>query len=395
VKKAKASIVALQAMFDRLLSSFVHPLVAGGEVLVSYPIGPGAMHYFLQATPLDDKVVPTIVRARVEVLRDLLLTATARGLSAEELYLVAALHNVLLASHDDLSDGFRGGARWRHCLAWGLEQLSAVRPCESAETALARHSLLHQVTELTRRDILVTSRLGRRRFLGQDPPKSALVWPRLRKVQQSEQVVPLSRIVPDEDARRALSAVLEQSPLTCLVAWPYDDGVHTAALRFSPAVLAVLASPELCRSVTYRHLELGFGVVGRALAEALVRGVEKSASAGRGAPELSRLAFGLRYVINLQLTHCWTESDPEALVAPFNDPWGDGGDELKRLFFGCAAAALARHDRIGAPHPGDPELSERERRYQIEAADAAGSVLEDAKRQVDWLIPSAAGLLTA
>lgn len=386
-----SSTVALQAMFDRFVERFVLPLVAGGEVLVSFPFGAGAAEHFALAEPSDPDVLPALLRARDAVLRDLTLAPDVGPLTEEERGLLMALHNVLLAAHGELAEGFRGEARWRLTLRWGLEQLARVRPCDSPVLALARHSLLHRAPELTRRDVELSTRFGGRQYRGQDPPAMALVWPRLRRVETRESRAGLRDIVPGEDARRALTALLELSPLTCLLAMPYSDapGVHTAPLRFSAPVVSTLSMPSLCRAVTYRHLELGFDRVGQPLADGVLSWLDRAASAGPRSADTLRLAFGLRYIVNLQLTHCWTEADPEALLAPLAAEWDKDADAARRFFFGWAAAALARSDRVGAPEPSDPELAERERRYQVEAAEVAGPALEDAARQVDWLAPPA------
>ena len=106
------STVALQAMFDRMLGRFVLPLVSGGEALVSYPIGPAALEYFCTASPTDPEVGPAIALGRTEAVRELLLDPTQGELAADEVPLVVALHNVLLADHFQIAHGVRGPGRW-------------------------------------------------------------------------------------------------------------------------------------------------------------------------------------------------------------------------------------------------------------------------------------------
>ena len=264
-------------------------------------------------------------------------------------------------------------------------------PSRGADVALARHSLLHGVVEMVRRDVVVRTRLGERRYLGRPPPARALVWPRLRGLSTRKNVARLPDVVPNDEAREALSAVLDRSPLTCLLAMPYGaagGSVVGAELQLSDEVAAVLRSPALCRAVTYRHLELGFGRVGPPLTEAVLGGLHRSASVGAGSAEAARTAFGLWYLVNLQLTHCWTEADPADLLSPFDQGWGGAAAEGARpLFFGWLAAALSRGDRLGAPWPPSPELGEAERLYRERAASVAGPALEDASRQLSWLAP--------
>jgi hypothetical protein len=149
----------------------------------------------------------------------------------------------------------------------------------------------------------------------------------------------------------------------------------------------VLSEQSLCRTVTYRHLELGLNAVGPVISKATAAGLEQAASSRDDEPR-QVLAFGLRYLINLQLTHISTASDEE-LVAPVIKSWSESGSEYRGLFFGWFVAALSRRDRIGAPEQPDARLETRERAYLKAAASVAGGQLEYAARQLDWLIPPA------
>lgn len=379
-----SSDIALQAMFDRFMERFVLPLVDGGGVLASYPLAPGALQYFREAVPADPHIESKIIRARQEVLAELVPSPLPLDLTPQDIDLLAALHNVLLCSHQELVEGFRGSKRWNHCIGWAREHLARVAPCPRASAALARHSLLHQTTTLTRVDSVVKTRRSTSRYLGQEPPPRALIWPRFRRLKQTQEVADFQQVIADEEARGVLTAILELSPLTCLLDMPYAliDPVHSADFRWSQEVLTVLTRADLCRSVTYAHQELGLALVGPHLAHALLSELGSAADVAKE----PRLVFGLRYLLNLQLTHCWT-ADADDVTKVVEEDWGEQHAETQKYFFGWFAAALAREDRLGAPPPANADLQARETRYRIAAAAAAGPALEYSSRHVDMLVP--------
>lgn len=377
-------------MFDRFQGRFVLPLIRGGEkVLVSYPIGVGALEYFELAQQLDATVASELVTTRQVILRELIPNASPEALDADDIRLLAALHNVLLCDHEELVRGVRGQQRWTHCLNWASEHLAKVPECDDSDRALRRHSLLHQLPHLTRQDVIVRTRRGSRRYLGQEPPKRALVWPRLRRVRTNKAVVSLPEMVAREDARALFTEILERSPLTCLLSMPYNKqgAVHLEEFRWSSQVVNVLRRTELCRAVTYRHLDLGLPAVGPALTRATTLGIERLSSTGHSVSQRD-LTFGLRYVLNLQLTHLIT-ADEGHVMTPIESEWFEGDKEIRALFLGWFAAAMARADRAGAPELMTRELKERESEYRKSARSFAGKAIEVAARQVDWIIPPA------
>ena len=382
--------VALQAMFDRFLGRFMLPLVRGGEkVLVSYPIGLGALAYFEIAQQTDVTVASELVLQRQTVLRDLVPNPDPEAVDADDIRLLAALHNVLLCEHEELVGGMRGKARWGHCIDWAREHLAKVPACADSDLALRRHSLLHHLPALTREDVIVRTRAGSKRYLGQVPPKRALIWPKLRRVSTSQVVTPLTQVVDGDDARSIFTEILERSPLTCLLSMPYGqkDKLLRNPFTWTPATVAVLRRPEICRAVTYRHLDLGFSTVGPVLARATVAGLERLTSTRDGSSQAA-LAFGLRYLLNLHLTHLMTAADGD-LMAPFDESWGESKD-YRGLFFGWFAVAFSRADRLGAPEPPTEDLRSRETEYRRAAASVAGKQLADAARHIDWIVPTAA-----
>jgi hypothetical protein len=380
--------VALKAMFDRFLSRFALPLVRGGEVLlVSFPIGPGALEFFEEAVLHDRSVAGEILLARQLAMRDVVPDPELEALDADDVRLLAALHNVLLCDHEDLVGGPLGKNRWTRCLGWARETLEKVPPCTDAEQALRRHSMLHLAPDLTRQDVLVRSRSGVKRYAGHAPPRSALFWPKLRRITTGEVTAPLPEAVTSPEARALLTEVMERSPLTCLLSMPYgaEGSVHQTDLRWTPSVVAALSRQSLCRAVTYRHLELGLRAVGPVIARATAAGLEQAASSG-GEDARQLLAFGLRYLVNLNLTHIATASDND-LLAPVRAPWEEADAPYRGLFFGWLVAALSRADRIGAPEPPNLALDIREKDFIRAASTVAGGDLEAAARHVDWLVP--------
>ena len=378
-------------MFERFMGRFTLPLMRGGQetVLVSYPIGHGAIAYFEGAQILEPGIPEAVEQARRETLSRLLPSPPAGVLDEDEIRLLAALHNVLLNSHEEIVGGLRGSTRWTHCLAWARDHLEGVAPCATAEEALGRHSVIHLAPRLTRRDVILKTRRGSNRYPGQEPPRRAMIWPKLRQVRTNNATATLPEVLDTDEARELFTEILELSPLTCLLSMPYSApaSIHQRELSWSLPVVRVLTRPELCRAVTYRHLELGFRRVGPPLSKALIEGLERLASGDRRTPMAEVLAFGLRYIVNLQMTHIWTALDEEELIAPLNQSWSSENESLAGLFFGWFVAATVRNDRIGAPAPATPEHHERETLYRHSAARIVGERLDDAARHVEWIVP--------
>ena len=129
---------------------------------------------------------------------------------------------------------------------------------------LARHTLLANLSHLSRTDVVVDYWAAIEEFRGQRPPRRLLRWPRVRRVRQNART--LSWLHEDklsDDQLQLLQALFALSPLTDLVT------PHRATPAFSWAPHArYLQHPQLARLLCHLYLEIGLPRVGPALARA-------------------------------------------------------------------------------------------------------------------------------
>ena len=247
---------------------FLLPLVEGGDVHVSAPLGFSALSAF-ELEDDDSAAERGLSSARWAVARELLCDAEPPSLDEESLRIAIASHDLLFLAHPEGPELARGEGHRR--VAAGCVALVAGLPASAEATELvARHTLLHRLTQAVRLDVRVSFWAGRRDFRGQAPPPRLTAWPRLRRVsEERSQVGCLAEAATDAsggaDAARTL---LRASPLTDLLnplrtEPPFD-------LAGWEKIEAALGNQDVCRLVAYRWLEQGVVRCGGAFAAALI-----------------------------------------------------------------------------------------------------------------------------
>lgn len=240
------------------LERFALPLVAGGEARVGKPISGSELE--LMAHDLGHASVPIVAidEARHEVLSELVIRPPALVFDADELSLIASIHNLLFLSHPR-SDGWMATERARRRVLEAA-YVFASRPLSRSRTRnLARHGLLHNVFDLKRRDIKLKWWTGSAEFVGQSPPPRLLRWRGMRRVQEEVEFATFSDLLGDPELAPVLVTLLRRSPITQL--WTIDhDGPR---LHWEDAAF-LLRDAELARAIAYRAIEgTTAGVVAR------------------------------------------------------------------------------------------------------------------------------------
>lgn len=259
---------------DALFADFVAPLVLGGDVTPGAPLGARLGVRLHEATSLaDPELISRVALARVRVARRLAPVDRVDPLpTAAEWRLLAALHDVVQATHPDLDAlGRRGTAKRLLALAKVLVERAGAPA--TVRDALSRHTLLSRMFEITRTDVELAWWTGRARFRGTTPPARLEAWPELRRVRRTTDERGLLELggpgaaVSAAEVTAVAAAIVEASPLT--------DAATAArtepAFALSPALLALAGAPNGRRLLVRALHEGPAAAVDRALGRALGR----------------------------------------------------------------------------------------------------------------------------
>jgi hypothetical protein len=321
------------------VSSFLLPLVRGGQLHVGRPLGPAGVERIARTGGRGEAA--ELRDARHEIAKRFLPDAAPPLLDEPTLRLGAALHDLLVLVHPGLEGP--GVVRRQARIAAAAHALASLGAPTSAEEAVARHSLLARVPEIARTDSTVTFWLGRESFVGRVPPPRVTALPNLRRVRVD--VVRRSWLrdigVPAV-ARDAVLALATASPL----------GEALDPLRLEPPlawsrILPVLRAPALGRIVAGHLLEVGLPRAGGGLAAALLRFASFQDPPGGEAATPDAVAFALRFLAHL----VWLDvlfGAPQ----PTAEPAGPGR-ELASLLAVAAARAPALVWPRDVPPDGD------------------------------------------
>lgn len=204
---------------DRLFSTFVAPLVLGGEMNLARPIGfQRAFTMNEHHRPSDSAAWTNVGIARVRVARLLAPIDSLSELGAVEWALAAAFHDIVQSTHPQLASRF-GGRRAQALVALSQKTIDRVPDVAHAGEALARHSLFARMMQVARTETKVSWWTGKASFIGVDPPKRLTAWPDARRVQIDKDPQRLERLTLPGTAHRnamevALRSFLLRTPLT-------------------------------------------------------------------------------------------------------------------------------------------------------------------------------------
>jgi hypothetical protein len=249
----------------RFVSDFLLPVVRGGAVHVSRPLGLGAVTRMLEELPIvEAAALEQLAVYRVASATRVSPVTVPPPFDETTLRLGAALHDLLALGHPDL-----GGARSRRAdrVAAAALELAAIGPPATAREAVNRHSLLARLPEIVRVDRTVHFWLGRQTFVGRRPPPRVTSMPKLRRVRIEQTSRSWLREI-------GIPVVGRQAFLALNVASPLGEALDP--LRLDPPVawgrlLPILRFPALARVVAGQAVGLGIDRSGDALADALYR----------------------------------------------------------------------------------------------------------------------------
>jgi hypothetical protein len=359
----KKDRVVLQREFDRFATRFLGPLVAGGDMEVGHPIGPGAIDHFVGATPTDPSILGTIWEGLRLHIADVYEGTPRWTPGPDEIRLAAALHNLLWGSHPDASG--KRGAR-RQVAGWTEAILGSVGPPATVESAVLRHAVVGRFAELARRDTAVSTWAYTHRFHGRAPPGRLVALPRVRRIRTAVSRVRFHDLPLGDEAEPLLGTLLRKTPLTMAL----RPTLPRPAFRWHAEVVDVLQDVSLCRSATYAWVDAWNEIppiAGAALA------------ALASAPlDPVRLAFVVCFHYNLLLTFAHvsgTETAERLLARPAAGPDA-------QLFYGTLLSALRATDALRAPHLPVPD-PERARILQGLEQASAGEPIEIGRRVVE------------
>jgi hypothetical protein len=275
------------AIADRLFRDFMAPLVLGGELKPGRPIG-GKNAFLLGpfSDTLDKELLSHVDLARIRVARRLAPIDRLGPPTPAEWVLAAGLHDLVQCAHPELTGVFRGRAPARLVEIVTLTA-DRVPPPATAGEALARHTWFSRALDITRTDTKVSFWVGKRTFLGIDPPGRLLAWPDLRRVHVDKVPRPLADLpsagghVAPAVFSAGVSAWLRKTPLTDLA----TCARATPAFAWTPETLALLTT-RAGRTLALRALE---GVIALDVETALGRAT-KPLIAARAAQPLAIVA---------------------------------------------------------------------------------------------------------
>lgn len=233
---------------DDFLSGFVLPLVRGGEMHVHKPISEPELSLFCRDLPHASVALVAVDDARTEIVSELVVRPPALVFGDDELYLAAALHNLLYLAHPDADSWAVTSGMERRVLDTAAHFAKQPTPTNRRKV-LARHGLLHNIFDIERKDVTVKWWTGRSTFQGQEPPRRLIAWKSLRRVALEEATADFSRLLGTEVVAPVVHTLIRRSPLTMLLS-PMETGAH---LRWEDLVF-LLRDAELARAVAYRAL---------------------------------------------------------------------------------------------------------------------------------------------
>jgi hypothetical protein len=364
------------------LTSFVRPLVAGGEVHVGVPIPMPDLERW--QVELDEATVETVAidEARHTVLSTLVVRPPPLVLEADELALAAALHNALFVVHPRAARWSVSDRARRRIIDTALAMASQPLT-RDRKRVMARHALLHNIFELARSDTTVSWWTGRARFFGQKPPARLVAWRGLRRVREEVARVGFVAMVV-EDTAPVVATLLRRTPLTQLL----HSHVGAPPLHWEDATF-VLRDHELARAIAY-HLVPDAGprearqVVGPArLAAAFEQMLER-------APDEADVRAVAAFLVHLNALYCLGElpSREPAAKSPLlaNALGAEAAAQRPRglaTLFALPGALALVDPRLAAPPGVDamPPLAARWRAHRAQTVELLGEPVLEALAQ--------------
>lgn len=328
-------------MVAEWLRGFLLPLVAGGDVRVSHPLGARELELLRSTMVESGDAVGRIREARHRVAAEILPEARPPEIDEDALRLALAVQDLLFLGHPAAQGTWVRKNRLRRVARFAAKAVALDAPA-SDEALVARHTVVHHLFDLGRDDVRVSFWAGRREYRGAEPPARLLKWREVRRVREERwRVSILTEAVTDTTQRDLVLAILRASPLTDL----FEPQRLDPPLDLAP-LAGWIRRPTVARAVIDRWLSLGVSQIAGPLTVALVALCNQK---GRAAEARVWASFAAH------LHLCWL------LAQPLTDPPPDparlvpqlhtqaAGQPAGRDYFGLFAAA----QRVGVGRPPD------------------------------------------
>lgn len=252
----------MQQAYDTLLGSFLLPLLEGGLITTTKPIGPGCASYFAQtrsgSIDTDRRIFDALHRGASAIAN----LETLQWPSMPILAMSAAMYNLLCATDPAYDRLFARNAR-KTIRTWSEGWLSLVGTPRSRGDALARHVLVERFVSLKREDLVLRSWAYTYRFHGRQPnivtvPGFGFDNPEKHDRNLDQILVHTSTTGTGFHLSDLADAITRRSPLTELLRIGRGEGAfsqqQSAPFSFSLATLTTLADRALRSAVAGRLL---------------------------------------------------------------------------------------------------------------------------------------------
>ncbi|MEB2312747.1 MAG: hypothetical protein OZ921_01025 [Sorangiineae bacterium] len=297
-----------QAAIDAVAGGVLEPLITGGALTLTAPIGDRA------ALETAGGVI-VVASAALPALR---LRAARRLAPVDELpepdegeWLCAFALNDLLQVTNPSLDGMFVHDRPARLVTMVEAVLARAGAPKTLGQALSRHATFGRLSELVRIDTHVSWWVGERDFQGAEPPGRLLAWPKARRVRRESTQVALSQMAPADAPwaprwRAAVARLFTATPLSDLAS------ASRAEPRFawSQAALELISLPA-GRALALRAVERGAGG-----AEAVIGALRSAAEALTVAPAARAAALSFVGELGALVAARREASESERAVAP-------------------------------------------------------------------------------
>lgn len=219
------------------------PLVSAGEMHVRAPYTIEKVREMAGELMSQHGLLHEINAARAKALAQVVIRPSIPEFGFEELCISASIHNILFLSHPRASSLRATDKQYRRVLGHA-KLLAEQSKATTVGDAMDRHSLIASVFRIRRADVKLSWWTGVASFQGQQPPKRLTTFRGLRRVTEETEWVGFSKLFASPDARRILTLILRDSPLTQLLAVHTDSPV----LHWEDAAF-LLRHSEICRAV--------------------------------------------------------------------------------------------------------------------------------------------------
>ena len=228
------------------LSRFALPLVAGGEVAIGKPIGGAEFEEMSRNLAHASVPIVAIDEARTEVVSTLVVRPPSFVFDVDELALVASVHNLLFLAHPR-ADGWMVTDSAKRRVLEGAYAFASRPLTTSRVRNLARHGLLHNLFDLSRKDVTLRWWTGSAAFVGQAPPTRLRRWQSVRRVREEVEVASFQDLLGEPEIAPVLITLLRRSPITQLFTIDQDG----PRLHWEDAAF-LLRDAEICRAIAYK-----------------------------------------------------------------------------------------------------------------------------------------------